>query len=40
VEQRGGCVVVVPGEAANFKITAPTDLELAAAVLAARGGAA
>jgi 2-C-methyl-D-erythritol 4-phosphate cytidylyltransferase len=40
VEQRGGCVVVVPGEVANFKITSPTDLELAAAVLAARGGTA
>jgi 2-C-methyl-D-erythritol 4-phosphate cytidylyltransferase len=39
VEQRGGCVVVVPGEPTNFKITAPSDLELAAAVLAARGGA-
>jgi 2-C-methyl-D-erythritol 4-phosphate cytidylyltransferase len=40
VEQRGGCVVVVPGEVTNFKITSPSDLELAAAVLAARGGAA
>jgi len=40
VEQRGGCVVVVPGEVANFKITSPRDLELAAAVHAARGGAA
>ena len=39
VEQSGGCVVVVPGEVTNFKITAPSDLELAAAVLAARGGA-
>ena len=39
VEQRGGCVVVVPGDVANFKITAPSDLDLAAAVLAARGGA-
>jgi 2-C-methyl-D-erythritol 4-phosphate cytidylyltransferase len=39
VEQRGGCVVVVPGAVENFKITAPSDLELAAAVLAARGGA-
>jgi 2-C-methyl-D-erythritol 4-phosphate cytidylyltransferase len=38
VEQRGGCVVVVPGEGANFKITSPSDLALAAAVLAARGG--
>src|SRR5439155_23285677 len=34
VEQRGGCVVVVPGEAENFKITAPSDLDLAVAVLA------
>jgi 2-C-methyl-D-erythritol 4-phosphate cytidylyltransferase/2-C-methyl-D-erythritol 2,4-cyclodiphosphate synthase len=40
VEQRGGCVVVVPGDVANFKITSPRDLELAAAVHAARGGAA
>jgi 2-C-methyl-D-erythritol 4-phosphate cytidylyltransferase len=39
VEHRGGCVVVVPGDVANFKITAPSDLELAAAMLAARGGA-
>jgi 2-C-methyl-D-erythritol 4-phosphate cytidylyltransferase len=39
VEQRGGCVVVVPGDVTNFKITAPRDLELAGAVLAARGGA-
>jgi 2-C-methyl-D-erythritol 4-phosphate cytidylyltransferase len=39
VEQRGGCVVVVPGAVENFKITAPSDLELAAAVLAAPGGA-
>ena len=39
VEQRGGCVVVVPGDVTNFKITSPSDLELAAAVLAARGGA-
>jgi 2-C-methyl-D-erythritol 4-phosphate cytidylyltransferase len=38
VEQHGGCVVVVPGEVANFKITAPVDLDLAAALLAARGG--
>jgi 2-C-methyl-D-erythritol 4-phosphate cytidylyltransferase len=37
VEQRGGCVVVVPGDVANFKITSPADLEVAAAVLAARG---
>ena len=40
VEQRGGCVVAVPGDVANFKITAPSDLELAAAVLATRGGSA
>ena len=40
VERRGGCVVVVPGEVTNAKITAPSDLEVAAAVLAARGGAA
>jgi 2-C-methyl-D-erythritol 4-phosphate cytidylyltransferase len=40
VEQHGGCVVVVPGEITNFKITASGDLELAAAVLAARGDAA
>ena len=38
VEQSGGCVVVVPGEVTNFKITAPSDLELAAAFLVARGG--
>ena len=38
VEQSGGCVVVVPGEVTNFKITAPSDLELAAAFLATRGG--
>jgi 2-C-methyl-D-erythritol 4-phosphate cytidylyltransferase len=38
VELRGGCVVVVPGDVANFKITAPSDLDVAAAVLAARGG--
>jgi len=30
----------VPGEVTNAKITAPSDLEVAAAVLAARGGAA
>jgi 2-C-methyl-D-erythritol 4-phosphate cytidylyltransferase len=40
VERRGGCVVIVPGDTTNFKITAPRDLDLAAAVLAARGGAA
>ena len=40
VEQHGGCVVVVPGDVANFKITAPSDLEVAAAILAARGGGA
>ena len=38
VEQSGGCVVVVPGEVMNFKITAPSDLELAAAFLATGGG--
>jgi len=38
VEHSGGCVVVVPGEVTNFKITAPSDLELAAAFLATRGG--
>jgi 2-C-methyl-D-erythritol 4-phosphate cytidylyltransferase len=40
VERRGGCVVIVPGDATNFKITAPSDLDLAAAVLAGRGGGA
>jgi 2-C-methyl-D-erythritol 4-phosphate cytidylyltransferase len=35
VEAHGGCVVVVPGEPTNFKVTAPADLALAAAVLAA-----
>jgi 2-C-methyl-D-erythritol 4-phosphate cytidylyltransferase len=38
VERRGGCVVIVPGDVTNFKITAPSDLDLAAAVLGARGG--
>ena len=37
VEQRGGCVVVVAGDVANFKITSPSHLQLAAALLAARG---
>lgn len=37
VEAAGGFVVVVPGEAGNFKVTEPIDLERAAAVLA-RGG--
>jgi 2-C-methyl-D-erythritol 4-phosphate cytidylyltransferase len=40
VEQHGGCVVVVPGEFTNFKITAPSDLDVAEAILAPRGGVA
>lgn len=36
VERAGGNVVVVPGEAANRKVTEPDDLALAAAVLAQR----
>jgi 2-C-methyl-D-erythritol 4-phosphate cytidylyltransferase len=36
VEAAGGRVIVVPGAAENFKITAPGDLERAEAVLAAR----
>ena len=36
VEAAGHPVVVVPGTAANFKITTPDDLSLAAAVLAGR----
>jgi 2-C-methyl-D-erythritol 4-phosphate cytidylyltransferase len=35
VEAIGGTVVVVPGEARNFKITTAADLEIAAALLAA-----
>lgn len=34
VEAAGGTVVWVPGEATNFKVTEPTDLERATAVLA------
>lgn len=37
VEAAGGTVVVVPGEADNFKVTEPADLERAAALLARRG---
>jgi 2-C-methyl-D-erythritol 4-phosphate cytidylyltransferase len=40
VELHGGCAVVVPGDVENFKVTAPHDLDVAAAILAARGGAA
>ncbi|MGZ8761742.1 MAG: IspD/TarI family cytidylyltransferase, partial [Acidimicrobiia bacterium] len=36
VEASGGRVVIVAGEAANRKITAPEDLGLAAALLATR----
>jgi len=36
IEAAGGRVVVVPGEPANRKITAPEDLGLATAILAAR----
>ncbi len=35
VEQAGGSVVVVPGEATNVKVTGPDDLVVAAALLAA-----
>jgi 2-C-methyl-D-erythritol 4-phosphate cytidylyltransferase len=37
IEALGGVVVIVEGDRANFKITAPEDLILAAALLAARG---
>ena len=37
VEAAGGTVVWVPGEATNFKVTEPADLERAAAVLAGEG---
>lgn len=37
VEAAGGTVVVVPGEATNFKVTEPADLERATAVLAREG---
>jgi 2-C-methyl-D-erythritol 4-phosphate cytidylyltransferase len=40
VESHGGCVVIVPGDVDNFKITSPRDLDVAAALLAARGGGA
>jgi 2-C-methyl-D-erythritol 4-phosphate cytidylyltransferase len=40
VEAAGYPVRVVPGSPANFKITTPADLELAAAVLAARAAKA
>jgi 2-C-methyl-D-erythritol 4-phosphate cytidylyltransferase len=40
VEQHGGCVVVVSGDIDNFKITSPRDLDVAAALLAARGDVA
>jgi 2-C-methyl-D-erythritol 4-phosphate cytidylyltransferase len=36
VEAAGGMIVVVPGSAANIKITHPSDLVVAAALLAAR----
>jgi 2-C-methyl-D-erythritol 4-phosphate cytidylyltransferase len=39
VEAAGGRVVVVPGTAENFKITAPDDLARAEAVLAVRAAA-
>jgi 2-C-methyl-D-erythritol 4-phosphate cytidylyltransferase len=34
VEEAGGCVVVVPGDARNLKITQPVDLAIAEALLA------
>jgi len=37
VEAAGGTVVVVPGEAANLKITGPNDLAVATALLRALG---
>ena len=37
VERAGGRVVVVPSEAANFKVTTPLDLELAELLLRRRG---
>jgi 2-C-methyl-D-erythritol 4-phosphate cytidylyltransferase len=39
IEALGGIVVIVEGDRANFKITAPEDLILAAALLADRGRA-
>ena len=36
VEAAGGCVVVVPGDIDNVKMTTPHDLERAAALVAAR----
>lgn len=36
VEAAGGCVVVVPGDVDNVKMTTPDDLERAAALVAAR----
>jgi 2-C-methyl-D-erythritol 4-phosphate cytidylyltransferase len=39
IEALGGVVVIVEGDRANFKITAPEDLILAAALLADRGRA-
>jgi 2-C-methyl-D-erythritol 4-phosphate cytidylyltransferase len=36
VEAAGGCVVTVPGDVENFKVTTPLDLDLAAVVLARR----
>jgi len=38
VEAAGGCVVTVPGDVENFKVTTPFDLELAAAIRARRQG--
>lgn len=40
VEEMGGRVVEVPGEASNLKLTGPGDLVLAEALVAAAGGAA
>lgn len=36
VEAAGGCVVVVPGDVANVKMTTPRDFEWATALLASR----
>lgn len=37
VEAAGGCVVVVPGDVQNLKVTTPHDLDTATAWLVARG---
>jgi 2-C-methyl-D-erythritol 4-phosphate cytidylyltransferase len=38
VEQAGGCVVVLPAPAENFKVTTPLDLQLAEMILGDRSG--